>query len=585
MKKVKDWIRSISRKKLWIKLFAYFLLISMLPLLFLSLFTAHNAEKNIMEVARRSAVSAMDIISYNIERQFQKYNYLSYFITKDKQLQDLAQMSGAEELLRDEKLIERYRTLLKGYYNSVTDAEYVGVAMENGIVLNTKNPVPESHDLTRTDWYVKCISNPNAEHLILFKAGKGLLRSVLTPRDVIMACRAICDEDGRVVGVSMVVLSTNVLAQSATNVLDRRGSFLYIMNEESELIYSPYVNEIPCVDDEKMYVRLQRDLPSLGWSMVGMMRVGDAIESVRQVQTLGKLLFLIMLIAVAVASALASKGILKPIYTLKRTMKQAEQGDLNALYAFTGNDEINELGLHFNSMMETTRTLLEQVRGEQRAKRKAEMSALLANIKPHFLYNTLDTICWMASQYNADDITETVEALSTLFRVTLSKGSEIISLTDEVAHVRSYLQIQKLRYEEKLSYTIDVDDACQGYMVQKLIVQPLVENAIYHGIKESGRNGTVSVRVKKTEDALLLIVADDGLGMSAQRLSNIRESLQNGTRDETQGYGMLNVRDRLFLSYGRDFGLCIESEYGEGTVCVIRHPLIKECENVSDADS
>lgn len=565
-----------SKKKLFWRLFVYFLLISTIPLSLVTFLTLRNAEDNIMHFARKSADSAMDIISYNITQQFRKYYHLAYFIARDMQLQRVSQLKNIEEIDNQQLPIKQYFQLLKGYAASVPDTDYVGVAFENGILMTTKSPDFQMNGVHDKSWYLQCKESPDNVHFIFFGEGNGPLENIPTPVDVIMACRAIQDNNGQVIGVSMVVMSTNILAHSATNILDRNGSFLFIMNENKDLIYSPYVGMIPQVSNEEMYVRVERSISSFGWNVIGMMRVNDAIESLRNISTIAQRLLIFLVIGLALISILISRRILRPINLLKSTMKLAEQGDLHADYNSSGNDEINDLGLSFNAMMGTIRNLISQVRNEQQKKRKAEISLLLANIKPHFLYNTLDSICWMASQYNADDIVDAIGALSTLYRIALSKGSDTIPIEDEISHVTSYLQLQKLRYEEKVTYLIEVDESCWGLKVQKLIIQPLVENAIYHGIKESDRNGFIQVTVRQSNQQLLIQISDNGSGITKDKLDHLRKRLKNETGNEASGYGMKNVHDRLTLSYGRKYGLTIESEYRKGTQCIIHHPILQK---------
>jgi two-component system sensor histidine kinase YesM len=224
---------------------------------------------------------------------------------------------------------------------------------------------------------------------------------------------------------------------------------------------------------------------------------------------------------------------------------------------------------------------------EQKSKREAELKVLQAQINPHFLYNTLDTIHWMAKDRKADDIVNLVVALTNLFRISLSKGREIIKFAEELEHIRSYLIIQKARYEDKLSFSIITDPELNRYSVVKLILQPLVENAIYHGIKAKRREGMITITAAKTENVLRIRVEDNGGGIREERLKEIRDilmeriplnELQEGESDTSgdgkSGYGLFNVNERLKLRFGSEYGIRIESEWGTGTVVEIMHPLI-----------
>lgn len=204
------------------------------------------------------------------------------------------------------------------------------------------------------------------------------------------------------------------------------------------------------------------------------------------------------------------------------------------------------------------------------------MNVLQAQIKPHFMYNTLDTIRWMAEEHNEEDIVEIIEAFTNLLRISLSKGKEIISVKEELSHVQSYLIIQKIRYEDKLDYEIQFDKEILDYKLIKLILQPLVENAIYHGIKEKRGNGKILITGKIEDNLLCFTVADNGKGMDEETLNKINNMLNNNDGNRNQiGYGIFNVNERIKLIHGSEYGLVYRSILGEGTIVELRHPIIE----------
>ena len=215
--------------------------------------------------------------------------------------------------------------------------------------------------------------------------------------------------------------------------------------------------------------------------------------------------------------------------------------------------EIGQLGDSFNAMVEKINELLGVVYKEQKNKREAELKILHEQIKPHFLYNTLDTIQWMAKQYHAQDIVDLVLALSGFFRISLSQGKEFITLEQEVLMVKNYLDIQKVRYEDLFEYKTEIEEGLGNYMVLKICLQPLVENALYHGIKESDQDrGTIWIRAfSESEDSIILKVEDDGTGMSQERIDQLNSWLKLKERgEEVKAYGTLNVNCLLYTSKG-----------------------------------
>jgi two-component system, sensor histidine kinase YesM len=231
-------------------------------------------------------------------------------------------------------------------------------------------------------------------------------------------------------------------------------------------------------------------------------------------------------------------------------------------------DEITELGMSFNIMIGKIRELLDSKIKEQENLKKAELRALQAQINPHFLYNTLDTIVWMAESKKTDQVIEIVTALSSFFRISLSKGKDWITIGEEIERTRSYLTIQKMRYRDIMDYEIKVDEGVLDYTILKLILQPLVENALYHGVKNKRQGGTIIVRAKrKDENEILLEVEDNGIGFTPEKLAMIQEELNDdsGEIKLESGFGIGNVNKRIKLYYGKQYGLSIKSEHYAGT--------------------
>jgi two-component system sensor histidine kinase YesM len=238
------------------------------------------------------------------------------------------------------------------------------------------------------------------------------------------------------------------------------------------------------------------------------------------------------------------------------------------------------LGRSFNKMISKINSLIILTERQERQKREAELRSLQAHIKPHFLYNTLDTINWMARKRGADDVAEVVASLSSLFRIGLSKGNDIILLSEEMAHIQSYLTIQKARYRDKLNYSIHMDPVLQDVMILKIVLQPIVENAIYHGIKERRGSGHVDIHAKEENGCLVISVTDDGKGIPSDKLQELRvkmNSLYNVNEEKGEsvnfGYGMMNVQARIKLTYGEQYGLNMDSELGKGTIVTIHLPI------------
>jgi two-component system, sensor histidine kinase YesM len=274
-----------------------------------------------------------------------------------------------------------------------------------------------------------------------------------------------------------------------------------------------------------------------------------------------------------------SRSIYIPIKKLHDVTSTITKNDLQVLVTGDNVDEITELGMSFNIMIGKIKDLLDAKVKEQEYLKKAELRALQAQINPHFLYNTLDTIIWMAEAKQTDRVIEIVSALSSFFRISLSKGRDWITIGEEIERTRSYLTIQKIRYRDILDFKIEIDDQILDYTILKLILQPLVENALYHGIKNKRHGGTIFIRAfQKKEDEISLEVEDNGIGFAPEKLALVQAELEDDSGDIRleAGFGIDNVNKRIKLYYGKQYGLSIRSKYRVGTCVTLLIPAKKE---------
>jgi len=285
-------------------------------------------------------------------------------------------------------------------------------------------------------------------------------------------------------------------------------------------------------------------------------------------------IFVAIFFGVFVISRMIMTSITKPIHKLSEMTKQAASGDFAVRVQENSGDELAILNSSFNQMVEKIGQLVEDIRMEQMNLRQTELKVLQAQINPHFLYNTLDSIIWLAEAGQKEQVVQMVSTLSDFFRTTLSKGRDYITLEEEEAHIRSYLQIQQFRYRDILEYDIQIPTKLFQCEILKLTLQPLVENALYHGIKNKRGIGHIYVNGEQDGDQILLRVQDDGIGMTSERLSYVKTLLCKEEPDENtpSGFGLFNVNQRLRLNYGEQYGLKIESVYREGTTITVVIP-------------
>lgn len=285
-------------------------------------------------------------------------------------------------------------------------------------------------------------------------------------------------------------------------------------------------------------------------------------------------LFALVFAGVLYLSFYLSRTLTEPIRKIGEVTDQVTKGDLSVRSEVRDGVEVTALTDSLNAMIDKINQLLEQVTTEQIRLRKAEFELLQAQINPHFLYNTLDAIVWLAESGDQKKVVKMVGSLSEFFRTALNQGRDIIAIYDELQHVRSYLEIQHVRYEDILSFEIDMPEELYSGKIPKITIQPLVENALYHGIKLKRGMGKIVIKGEKSEDGDILIhVIDDGMGMQPERLKEITEALETKRHEEAKMYGVYNVDERIKLNFGEAYGLTVRSEYTKGTEVTIRLPF------------
>lgn len=286
--------------------------------------------------------------------------------------------------------------------------------------------------------------------------------------------------------------------------------------------------------------------------------------------------FLLLLLLILFLSYYIPLSISRPITRLSEVTDQVAKGDLTVRSDVRGGMEVSRLSDSLNTMIDKINELLEQVKKEQIRLRKAEFELLQSQINPHFLYNTLDAIVWLAEAGDQKKVVGMVESLSEFFRTSLNQGKDIISIQEELQHVRSYLEIQQVRYQDILQYEIQVPKELYCCLIPKITIQPLVENALYHGIKNKRGKGRIVISGRKEQEGFLLQIEDNGIGIDKERLIQVREGILNKVLTGKDMYGLYNVNERIRLNFGEQYGISLESEYGRGTVVNIMLPFITE---------
>lgn len=288
----------------------------------------------------------------------------------------------------------------------------------------------------------------------------------------------------------------------------------------------------------------------------------------------GVMLAVILLLVLLIVAQTVS-GIVRPIERLRQVTGAVAHGDFEARAETTGPAEIADLSGSVNDMTVHLEAMVSKIKEDESKMRHAELRLLQEQINPHFLYNTLDTIVWLIESDSTDEAVDMVVSLSQFFRLVLSHGAEYISIREEEQHIRSYLKIQQARYHDILDYEIDMDPAIYPYKILKLTLQPLVENALYHGIKYKRAMGKITITGRMQERRIVLKVQDNGVGMEPEKLAHLRREIERPCKDTEGGFGLANVNERIRIYFGDYYGMQIDSVQGEGTTVTVTIPALQ----------
>lgn len=297
-------------------------------------------------------------------------------------------------------------------------------------------------------------------------------------------------------------------------------------------------------------------------------------EEINRFLIICSILFVILFFGIFIFAFVITTDILRPVKELNEATEAVSKGDFEVRASVTSRDEFATLAQSFNDMAANMEELLERAKEDERKMRRTDLRLLQEQINPHFLYNTLDTIVWLIEADETQKATEMVVTLSTFFRIVLSKGKEMISIKEEEQHIASYLQIQEVRYHDILEYDIQIDKDLYDYKILKLTLQPIVENALYHGIKYKRAKGFIHIHGEKEGDLIRLTVQDNGVGMSKEELKKVQETIEKPCQETEKGFGLANVNERIHMYYGPEYGMKIYSVQEEGTTVEITIPAI-----------
>lgn len=574
--------------------FAYFLVV-LITVTFSSVILHraawHSAQKQVNEAALQTVSS----IETNVHMLVDNVNNYSKIIISDANLQGLLREGNLYANLDIQSRIKRDLHHLMQTF-PIIDSIFIFDQSGHGFSLGSQyTPAFIESNVEQAPWYDEAVER-NGAYLLRLN-GSGVFASE-AEGNFVSFIRMIRDlDDTTPLGILVINIPESAFADAYSNLANHNGQQFAILDEQHRLItanaaegsQSAVIDHLakkvvelkrsefnqqssgffPLTFESRSYTVSWKVDDAFGWTFLNV-TPNQSLYAENMSLVLRTLVLLVINgVVFYISSFIISRHVLNPIKQLLRAMKSTKSNKLVKLGTIPNNEEFGQLFIGYNRMIDQINQLLKRIIDEQNTIRKAELSALQAQIKPHFLYNTLDSITSLAMMGQNDQVIEMLEALGSYYRLSVSKGRELITVEEEISMVRNYLLIQKVRYRDLFDVEYEVDKDCLQVPILKLVLQPLVENSLYHGIRNMGSKGTIRISARLADGWLHLSVSDDGVGMTAEQIKQITAMESAG---EKNSFGLKGTMERLRIYYNGKNEFIINSEPGKGTTITIRIP-------------
>ena len=580
------------------KLLLSFATLSFLPVLLTGIAAYRLYTNFIFNTTEKSSVETIDLVCDDIDSLLNDTRSLCAMLTGDIKMQEYLRMdfknisdqysndlAGSMELAS----LSTYRKDIFGFY----------VLGLNGGRYKSNYYSLKSEDQRTTRWYQTILNSPEASWFPPHE-GSFIVRSSISDRFITVGVPFVDKASGLINGIVAADIQVDAITQKMkhgfTNgvlcIIDNGGDILFSSNAGNDTNYpidlspeliatiarsAPDTSGKSILVPDSRYLIVSRTLEDPNWCIAGIIDRDFLTQSSKDITTIVMLLLLIIAFSALHFAMRISESVYRPVERLSAMMENVENGDLSVRISPLSSPEFDRLGKSFNQMLDRIESLIKQIYEEQAKLKNSELKALQAQIQPHFLYNSLDSVIWLLRMDRNGDAEKMLTELSTLFKISLSKGREIITIQEELKHVGSYLFITNMIYGKKFEYAIDCDPSLHAYQTLKLMLQPLVENVIVHAVPLPGEKIFISVRVYEEEQDLVLSVSDRSMGMDVRTVSELRQQIFTSSQSDshTSGYGLYNVNERIHILFGSGYGLFLTSTPGEGTEVRLRIPLRK----------
>lgn len=528
-------------------------------------------------------------MNQNIDSYIDYMENTSYLVSSNEDVQKYLFGDTADPEARD-RILSQFETIL----DSRSDILNLGIIAENGRMLinNGQHLTNQDLDIHSQEWYTNALEGRESVYL----TSSHVQHIISGERPwVITLSRGIRNKEmgtgQEKEGVFFIDLNYSAISELCDQSMVGNQGYAFIVDADGNIVYHPQqqqlYNELQTENIElvmnagsdivtwgdginkKMYSISRSE--KTGWTVVDCVRVEELLRRSNEAQSIYVLVAMGLMAVALFFSRFVAKSITLPIQRLCDSMERVQEGDFSVSdIVVDSENEIGSLTKSFNVMTQRIHELMAQNIREQEAKRKSELKALQSQINPHFLYNTLDSIIWMAEGKKNEEVVLMTASLARLLRQSISNEDELVSIGQEIEYARGYLTIQKMRYKDKLEFRIEVEPSILNIRLIKLVLQPVIENAIYHGLKYKESRGLLLVKGFMKNGNAVLQVIDDGVGMDQETLDHIYE--RHKVDYHSNGVGIYNVQKRLQLYYGNEYGIVYESKPGEGTTATITIP-------------
>ena len=545
---------------------------------------------------RFSGITQQNIVDNNRKMMDQTVDSIENYLVNMRQISDAAYY----DVIKENDIREQNESIHKGL-NLLYEANKENlrsIAIYNGYgSLMAAEPVvaqKEEPDVTRQGWFMQAktrmenihFSTPHVQNL--FDDGTCRYYWVISSSRVVELTNGTDTQ----LGVLLVDMDYSGISRMMERInTSGKGQYFYLCDGEGNIIYHPHQARIDngmntessvkaASSKEKIYDEylgknhrkvMVGAISYTGWRLVCVMPYEIFTNKMADVKQFVLLILLLMAMMLVFVNRIISVRISRPIMKLDHSVREYQEGKEEKI-AIGGSTEIRHLGQSIQESYRQNSELMKKVIWEQNERRKSEFDVLQSQINPHFLYNTLDSISWMCEQGKNKDAVVMVNALAQLFRISISRGHELIPIEKELQHAQSYLHIQNFRYKNQFRYQFDVDEACLSYYCNKITLQPIIENAIYHGMDRMVDEGMIRISIHQSEDKIIFTVEDNGVGMTEEQCEEVLKK----ERSDRAGIGIKNVNDRIKIYFGEEYGLTIKSELDEGTCVTIMMPKVTE---------